>query len=385
MAGSLTWTTPADIHRILLKQWESGRLLQGRVPGHTGVEFPLRIPLRRPRAADLSRDWEAVRGWAATLMQATDLRVETQAIGHRVLGTQSLPVAVWIDTAQAALALIRRTRQAARFDHLIAATAPQNLDWAARHPLHLLEIGDDWAAIQSAAAWLHAHPDPGIYVRQTDIPGVHTKIMEQHKRVLGDLVPGRATAGPGWFERRYGFLTAPATVRFRVLDDALCLLPGVRDMALPAPDFLRLCPPAHTVFVTENLTNFLAFPPAPDALVVFGAGNEAPELLAGLSARRVVYTGDLDTHGLAILDRFRAHLPHTQSILMDLATLQAHREMWVSEKTQITRELPQLLPDEQALYDALRQNVYGDHVRLEQERIRFSEVRDEVARVAGTT
>ena len=70
---------------------------------------------------------------------------------------------------------------------------------------------------------------------------------------------------------------------------------------------------------------------------------------------------------------------------MDLATLQAHREMWVSEKTQITRELPQLLPDEQALYDALRQNVYGDHVRLEQERIRFSEVRDEVARVAGTT
>ncbi|MBK6764180.1 MAG: hypothetical protein IPG68_13280 [Micrococcales bacterium] len=228
-------------------------------------------------------------------------------------------------------------------------------------------------------------PRPRIYLRQTDIPGVHTKIMEQHKRVLGDLVPGRATAGPGWFERRYGFLTAPATVRFRVLDDALCLLPGVRDMALPAPDFLRLCPPAHTVFVTENLTNFLAFPPAPDALVVFGAGNEAPELLAGLSARRVVYTGDLDTHGLAILDRFRAHLPHTQSILMDLATLQAHREMWVSEKTQITRELPQLLPDEQALYDALRQNVYGDHVRLEQERIRFSEVRDEVARVAGTT
>ncbi|MBK6764721.1 MAG: DUF2220 domain-containing protein [Micrococcales bacterium] len=114
---------------------------------------------------------------------------------------------------------------------------------------------------------------------------------------------------------------------------------GPASAGLPAP-----VSPAHTVFVTENLTNFLAFPPAPDALVVFGAGNEAPELLAGLSARRVVYTGDLDTHGLAILDRFRAHLPHTQSILMDLATLQAHREMWVSEKTQITRELPQLLP-----------------------------------------
>jgi len=117
--------------------------------------------------------------------------------------------------------------------------------------------------------------------------------------------------------------------------------------------------------------------------VVFGAGNEAPELLAGLSARRVVYTGDLDTHGLAILDRFRTHLPHTRSILMDLPTLQAHRQMWVTEKTQIVRDLPRLHPEEQDLYDALRHNVYGEHVRLEQERIRFSEVRDAVARVAA--
>lgn len=383
MARAVTWTTLADVRRVVLRHWDSGRLLAGRIPGRAGVEFPLRIPLRRPRAADLSSDWDAVRAWAADLLAAPDLRIETQSVGHRVLGTQSLPVAAWIDSAAAALSLIRKTRQAARFDELVASTHERNLDWAARHPLKLLEIGDDWVTVQTAAAWLYEHPDPGVYLRQTDIPGVHTKVMEQHKRVLADLVPGPVTAGSGWFERRYGFLTSPATVRFRVLDEDLCLLPGVHDMSLALPDFLRLCPPARIVFVTENLTNFLCFPPAPGSMVVFGSGNEAPELLAGLSARQVIYTGDLDTHGLAILDRFRAHLPDTRSILMDLPTLQAHREMWVTEKTQITRDLPHLRGAERDLYDALRDNALGEHVRLEQERIRFGHVQEAVARVAG--
>ncbi len=380
----MSWTTPADVQAIVLKKWDSGSLLSGRVPGHAGVEFPLRISLRRPRAADLTSNWESVRDWAGALVAAGGFRVELQTVGHRILGTQSLPVAVWIDTLEDALALIRRTRQAAQFDQLIEATEQENLEWAARHPLQLLEIDGDWPAIQAAATWLREHPDPGIYLRQTDIPGVHTKIIEEHKRVLGDLVPGRATAGSGWFERRYGFLTSPAMVRFRVLDDTLCLLPGLRDMTLSAPDFLRLCPPANTVFVTENLTNFLAFPSAPNALVVFGAGNEAPELLAGLTANQVVYTGDLDTHGLAILDRFRAQIPHAESILMDLPTLLDHREMWVVEKTQITRDLPHLQAAEQDLYDALRSGLYADHVRLEQERIRFGYVRDAVLRAAGS-
>lgn len=39
--------------------------------------------------------------------------------------------------------------------------------------------------------------------------------------------------------------------------------------------------------------------------------------------------------------------------------------MWVSEKTQITRDLPRLDDAEQELHDALRHNVYGEHARLE--------------------
>lgn len=377
------WTTAAQVRAAVFRQWDSGRLLAARVPGResVGTVFPLRVPLRRPRSADLLQQWDEVRDWTAALNSATGFRLESRAVSHRTLGTQSLPVAAWLDDPEQALALIKRTRDAASFDALLDITDPVNLPWVASHPLRLLEVGDDWAALQAVAAWLRRHPKPQIFLRQVEIPGVHTKVIEVHKRTIAELVPGEPTSGGFWFERRYGFRTNPALVRFRVLDESLCLMPGVTELAMPVADFIRLCPPARTIYVTENLTNYLSFPHAPDSLVVFGSGNEAPELLAGTPAvqnSRLFYTGDIDTHGFAILDRFRARLPHTQSMLMDMATLTEHRDLWVTERTQVTRELPDLDVAEAEVFDALRSNRLGQHVRLEQERIGFAKVREAV-------
>ena len=376
-----TWSTPEDVRRAVLRLWESGKLLAGRVPGHAelGTAFPLRVPLRRPRSAQLPDRWDDIRDWAARLQAADGFRVETIAVVHRSLGTQHLPAAAWIDTEDQALALIGRVKAARHFDTLVARTQPEYLAWVAQHPLRLLDIGDDWPAVQAAATWLQSHPMPRIYVRQVEIPGVHTKVIEQHKRTIAELAPGQPTSGSGWFERRYGFLTNPGMVRFRTLDPALALLDDVAEMALPVADFIRLCPPASRIFVTENLTNYLCLPPAQDAIVVFGSGNEAPELLAETPAvgrAEVHYTGDIDTHGYAILDRFRARLPHTQSLLMDMQTLLTHRELWVTEKTQISRDLPHLTASEREVFDVLRTNQLGQHVRLEQERIAFEQVRE---------
>ncbi len=39
---------------------------------------------------------------------------------------------------------------------------------------------------------------------------------------------------------------------------------------------------------------------------------------AGWLARcQVYYWGDIDTHGFAILDQLRTHIPHARSLLMD--------------------------------------------------------------------
>jgi len=77
----------------------------------------------------------------------------------------------------------------------------------------------------------------------------------------------------------------------------------------------------------------------------------------------------LDTHGFAILDRLRAWLPGTRSVLMNRETLLAHRERWVVEERRARSVLTRLSADQAQLYGDLVSDVLGGKVRLEQERI----------------
>ena len=131
------------------------------------------------------------------------------------------------------------------------------------------------------------------------------------------------------------------------------------------------------VFITENEINFLTFPPVQGSLVVFGAGYGFAALAGTHWLQRcaVHYWGDIDTHGLAILDQLRASVPHAQSLLMDEATLLAHRAHWGQEPTPVLHDLPRLTAAEAALFDGLRQHQWQTQpqvqLRLEQERIGF--------------
>ena len=92
-----------------------------------------------------------------------------------------------------------------------------------------------------------------------------------------------------------------------------------------------------------------------------------------MAAAECIYWGDLDTHGFAILNRARAALPNVVSVLMDEPTLLRNRDLWVEEKNPCTLELFLLTAAEQAVYQGLRQHRWGLNVRLEQERLGWSE------------
>jgi len=115
-------------------------------------------------------------------------------------------------------------------------------------------------------------------------------------------------------------------VRLRFLDPACAIVPGgggvpLTDIALTSAALADLNPPVEHVVMTENETNFLAFPAAPKSLVLFGAGYGIGALagVSWLRARDVHYWGDIDTHGFAILDQLRAYAPHARSFLMNRA------------------------------------------------------------------
>jgi hypothetical protein len=394
----MSWTTAADLKTQLRRRWDRGELLRPLVTDDvTGAGgFPLRLRLKGPGSADLADRFEAVRAWIAELTAIPRVRIAWRAVNHRVLGPQRLPEAIWVDRLDDALALIGRRGDAARFARCVEMTRsrqPALLDWLAKRPLQAIALAEDWERLLAVVDWLRRHPRPGIYIRQVDIPGIHSKFIEAHRGVLSELfdlvLPTEAVdadrVGVGRFAARYGFLDKPNRVRFRLLDDAIHLLPGPAraDVTLDAEGFARLAIPIQHVFITENETNFLAFPDAAASLVVFGAGYgwEALSRAEWLGACTLHYWGDIDTHGFAILDQLRGRCGQVASFLMDRATLMAHETFWGEEPDQVMHDLPRLTASERALFDDLRDNRIRKGLRLEQERIGFGWVETALADV----
>lgn len=380
----MNWTTPKDLKKQLTRLWDRGELLRDVVTGN--VRFPLRLTLKVPDSSDITDRFDSVRAWIAELSSTTPLHLEWQELHHRVQGTQRLPASAWINSVEDALTWLGKRREWDRFSALVSTTRQANsvlLSWLEKRPLQALEMNDEWPRLLAVVGWLMNHPRPSIYLRQVDLPGVHTKFIEAHRSVLAELLdltlPSDAIdvtkTGISQFAGRYGFLDKPPLIRFRVLDSKLQLLLGpiCPDITLDAHSFSRLDMAMKRVFITENETNFLAFPSVPDSIVIFGKGYgwEALSRAHWLRTSSVYYWGDIDTHGFAILDQLRAHFSHVSSFLMDGETLHIHELHWGVEPDQVLYDLTRLDAKERALFDDLRDNRIRKNLRLEQERIGF--------------
>ena len=384
------WSRPQDFVAQLRKLWDSGRLLADRLDGEQAL-FPFPLRLRKAGSRDLSDHFDAVRDWVAELIEhSRDRRgygysIEWREVNHRTRGANRLPKAIVVPSAEDALRLIGKTAPARRFDQLataLLAEFPALCAWLARRPLEALNRADEWPRLSAILRHFLASPRPGVYLRQLDIPGVDTKFIETRRGLIGELLDAvlpasaidPAAVGAAAFNRRYGLASRPVMVRFRILDPALALR-GVTDLSVPVEEFAQLELSVEQVFITENEINGLAFPNHPRSMVVFGLGYGLDRLanIDWLAAARCWYWGDIDTHGFAILNRLRAYLPAVRSFLMDRATLDAHREMWgrEPEDRRFRGALGRLEEPEQALYQALRDDVLSPCLRLEQERIRY--------------
>ena len=377
-------TTVAELDAQVQRLWDQGEILRSVVTGE--ALFPLRLRLKSPTTSDVAERFDEVRIWSSQLRAANCYRVEMQSIRHRVQGTNSLPSQVWLDTLDDAVAVVGKGDDLTRFTALVSTTARRRstlLSWLARNPLRVLLLADVWTRLLDIVDWLAAHPRPAVYIRQMDVPGVHSKFIETYRGVLTELldlalpagVIETSAVGVSQFARRYGFRDKPHRVRFRMLDPACALLPLVmeRDVTLDAESFARLDLPVTKVFITENEINFLAFPDVANSLVIFGAGYGF-DLIAHatwLTRCRVFYWGDIDTHGFAILDQLRASFAHVESFLMNRETLLAFPAQWGVEAQPTRSALSRLTAQEQSLFDDLRNNAIASHLRLEQERIGF--------------
>lgn len=389
------WSTPKELKDQVQTWWDRGLLLRDGLL--TASAFPKPLVLKKPSTQAWAERFSEARAWDEALQALPLVRLERVTREHRLLGANPFVSAAWVDRVEDAVLWLGKGQEAKAFAALVAVCqqqAPQLLPWLAKHPLKALALRRDFAKLLSVVAWLQARPLPGLYLRQMDLPGVHTKLVEGHQGVLGEwlalsLPPeARRPQGKG-FTERHGFLAKPERIRFRSLDPACAPAPGWggADVTLDANSFAALRPEVRRLWVIENETNFLAFPQVPGAWAVFGAGYgfEALAQAEWLRGCELWYWGDIDTHGLAMLDALRGHFPHLRSFLMDETTFQAASDFWGHEPSPTARALTRLTPAEQALHQGLLAGRWGERLRLEQEHVAYGQVLQALAALGGPT
>jgi hypothetical protein len=220
---------------------------------------------------------------------------------------------------------------------------------------------DDFTRLTAVLAWLAAHPDHGLYVRQLPILGIDTKWVGSHRSLVERLhaaITGRIDLG---------LRRIPDLVRLRFLDPVLAP-GGLEYIGAPVTDLGQLEIAPNRTFVFENLESVLAMPPVEGAVVIHGSGYAVDRLalIPWAASSRITYWGDLDSHGFGVLNRLRAQNLDVRTVLMDLETLDAFRDLWVPEPTPNRGTLQHLSSEESEVLRGLAER--GD-VRLEQERI----------------
>ena len=370
---------PADVAQLLRRRYEA-KHRDWLVADNNALGWPLTIALGTPTETIALRSPEAVRAWVGAWR---DWRGEGElhwsSPRWRVLGTQRLPdklvlgnareIAAWVgelerwDRAVARQgALIRRWPQlAGRLGSLFAVLA----DYADADFQRLADVLD----------WVDRNPASGLYLRQLPIAGLDTKWVESRRQALATLLTclRDIDSNGGDFYTLCGLRRLPVQMRLRILDPALrALTRGLGDFIAPVDQIAALDLPASRVLVVENLQSGLALPDMPGTVAVIGLGYSVDLLghIPWLRELESIYWGDLDTHGFAILNRARMYLPRLMSLMMDEKTMTRFSSLWSTEISQHPGTgLGLLTDDEQAVFLALKDNRWGQNLRLEQERI----------------
>lgn len=388
----MKWTTLNDVQRRLEKLWEKGETLRNQ------SLFPLKITVHGPTPLELSEDYLNVRDWVSELTSTCSklCRIENQVVRNRRIGKQTIPFEIWIDTRDDALTLIGRSKDAEAYEQVVDQTVkmrPELSSWLISRPLYALSYAKQWHKILDVVAWMQQNPRPEIYLRQVSIPGVDSKFIEAHIGIVSELLKtlghcndkDLSRISSSRFCNAFGFRQKPLRARFRVLDPEMANLPtdSDQDLEILPSTFSQLSLAVSCIFVTENEINYLSFPRLPSAMVLFGGGYgfEALNEAKWLKNVPLHYWGDIDTHGFAMLNQFRARFPNARSILMDRTTLLIHQDLRGYEAQPIRHDLPNLDFEERALYVDICKNVYGGNLRLEQEHINFTWVTEQLQAV----
>ncbi|WP_051232321.1 MULTISPECIES: Wadjet anti-phage system protein JetD domain-containing protein [Acidipropionibacterium] len=329
------------------------------------VSFPLGLPTEQEALADP----DALAAWRRSWHQwhpPEGAALEWAVRSWPSWGSQRLPLRVRVTSAEGIAGLAGQQSAWARCRQLagiVTSRWPESSSLADSLP-HLV---DDIAGLDDAdverlmamADWLIDHPDSGLLPRQVAVHGIDTKWLEKHRGLVERLI--LAITG----QEGIGLASEPQRFRIRVLDVSVSGT-TLHDLTTGVDELDRLVVSPRVVLIVENLTTLAALPPVPGVIAVHGRGYAVVQLdrVHWIRDSPILYWGDLDTHGFAILSRCRARMPQTRSVLMTRALVSRFEELAVPEPGQ-AHGVSGLTDEEREVFLDLERRG----LRLEQERI----------------
>jgi hypothetical protein len=370
--------TPSEIAAKVTSAYED-RFLPLWVRGDDAEFFPLRIPANLSLDAnDISSTIQAVdelressrqsRGWGYT--------VHWEEVRLRDFGRNSKPSRVTVDSLQDLLRLAGRRKafQATRsVVERLRSDLPGVEDWIVKHVRTLDQLHGSIGGLIAVSQFFMENPWPDCYARQILVP-VDTKFVERHAPTLRQwlrlLLPGSAiNVSESQFANQFGLRDKERHRRLRILDQSLLAeLPvSFAELSLPPRALASLPVRDATVVVVENRLNLFTLPSMQRSVGIEGEGKAVTRLrkLEWLHDNRLIYWGDIDVDGFAILSSLRGLFPHLESVLMDQETLDSHLEYQVPGNGRAPSPPSNLKPHEAAAFQICASN----NVRLEQERV----------------
>lgn len=359
-----------------------------------GSEVPyLSMPLKRPQ--DIETSWDELLAWqdfwrkapkasgGHSLWHAEEKRKQTASFGK-----QLMPVRVFIDTPEDAMALLGLTKKKKEFLAGLSAVEsqmPSLRDWYLTY-FGRISAEDFFPMALSIARFMLEQDEREGYLREMAIPGVDTKFLENHnflvRTLWNALFPeNTAESSDELWEKLFVQKVPTPSICVRSLDEHLRFA-GVRKLFLSQDDIADFQPPHRRIFITENKVNGYTFPDTEDSLILFGMGYgvlEMAESAPWLADKEIYYWGDLDHDGFNILSNLRKVLPEMKihSFLMDKETLLAYVDPKVKDTGNTTTIPDYLTVSEKMAWKLIHDNGW----RLEQERIPHEEVEWAVERL----
>ena len=394
--------TLREADELLVRRFE--RSLVERLFGEAfGLPYEptFRLSLGRVTEAEAVRDLHGLKAelmrWREILPQRPGWSVVLAEQRFRTVGlTVRLPRELTVDSTESLLRALHpngitpalwRTAlsRLQRFCETFALTSDESRKSAvaALRSLKLLFSSDtsdrEFEAVLNTLSWLLRHPNAGLFPRALPVEGVDSKWLERRRGTLARLwntVTGENVSAADFLEHA-GLLRLPQFVSVRNASSWVKEGTAENVVKLTPEALAQTAPEGPFVLIIENEQTALSLDLG-NVPIFFGLGYGVTLLasLPWMKEKRILYFGDLDTHGLAILAECRRLFPQTESVLTDLATFERFRALAVPEPKQAALPTDRLTTEERDLGVRL----LAEGLRLEQERIPLETVREALLR-----